>query len=215
MAAARSPTRSRTGRPGWKRAWSTPSDAGRVRPARSSSRSTGCPRPPLLPTRRAAERARHADAPMAESFSTARQVLQRAVAERAFPAATIEVGNTRETLWSEAFGRLTFDADSPPARDDTVFDLASLTKVLATTALVMRQIEKGALGLDDPISQHVPAWPADRASLVITIRDLLSHSSGLPAHEPFFREHRGRAAFEEAICRTPLAYEPRTTSIYS
>ena len=73
---------------------------------------------------------------MASHFPAARQVLEQAIAERAFPAATIEVGNSHQALWREAFGRLTFDAGTPAARDDTVFDLASLTKVLATTVLM-------------------------------------------------------------------------------
>jgi CubicO group peptidase (beta-lactamase class C family) len=151
---------------------------------------------------------------MASRFETARLVLERAVLDRAFPAATIEVGNSGQPLWRQAFGRLTFDADSSPTRDDTIFDLASLTKVLATTALVMRQVERGALGLNDPVVRHVPAW-RDEGAVVVTIRDLLAHCSGLPAHVPLYRDHTGRTAFEDAIVRTPLAYEPRTTSVYS
>jgi serine-type D-Ala-D-Ala carboxypeptidase len=150
---------------------------------------------------------------MASTFDSAREILQRAVVDRAFPAAAIEVGNANQTLWRQVFGRLTFDSESPPTSADTIFDLASLTKVLATTALVMRQIERGTLDLDDPIARYVPAW-RDEGSAV-TIKDLLAHCSGLPAHVPFFREHTGRTAFEDAIVRTPRAYEPRTTSVYS
>jgi serine-type D-Ala-D-Ala carboxypeptidase len=151
---------------------------------------------------------------MASNFVAARQILQRAVAERAFPAAVLEIGNANQTLWREAFGRLTFDAESTPATDDTVFDLASLTKVLATTTLVMRQVEQGILSLDDPVVHHLAGW-RDHDAVIVTIRDLLSHCAGLPAHVPFFREHQGRAAFEAAILGTPRAYEPRTTSVYS
>ena len=150
---------------------------------------------------------------MALTFDTAREILQRAVVDRAFPAAAIEVGNAHQPLWRQVFGRLTFEAESPPTSEDTIFDLASLTKVLATTALVMRQIERGALGLDDPVARYVPAWRDDGPA--VTIRDLLAHCSGLPAHEPLFRKHSGRTAFEDAIVRTPRAYEPRTTSVYS
>jgi CubicO group peptidase (beta-lactamase class C family) len=151
---------------------------------------------------------------MASDFAAARQILQRAVADRAFPAATIEVGNSQQPLWREAFGRLTFEPESPQASGDTVFDLASLTKVLATTTLVMRQVERGVLSLDDPVAQHITAW-RDEGPVVVTIRDLLSHCAGLPAHVPFYRDHRGSAAFESAIVQTPRAYEPRTASVYS
>jgi CubicO group peptidase (beta-lactamase class C family) len=150
---------------------------------------------------------------MASIFDAARQILQRAVADRAFPAAVIEVGDSQRPLWREAFGHLTFDPASPPTRDDTIFDLASLTKVVATTALVMRQVERGTLGLDDPVQRYIPTWRDEGA--IVTIRDLLSHSSGLPAHVEFFREHTGRAAFEAAIARTPRTYEPRSMSVYS
>ena len=78
----------------------------------------------------------------------------------------------------------------------------------------MRQIERGALGLDDPVERYIPAW-RDEGAVVVTLRDLLAHCSGLPAHVPFFRQFAGRQAFEDAIARTPRAYEPRTTSIYS
>jgi CubicO group peptidase (beta-lactamase class C family) len=151
---------------------------------------------------------------MASHFAAAREILQQAIADRAFPAAAIEVGNSHQPLWREAFGRLTFDADSPRTRDDTVFDLASLTKVLATTTLVMRQVERGTLSLDDAVAHHVPRW-RDEGSIVVTIRDLLSHAAGLVAHLPLYDEHRGRDAFEAAILHSPRAYEPRTKSVYS
>ena len=148
------------------------------------------------------------------TFAAARRLLEKAIAERAFPAASIEVGTASQVLWREAFGRLTFDPDALPAADDTIFDLASLTKVLATTPLVMQQIERGALGLDDPASRHIASWRgADRAG--VTLRDLLAHCSGLPSWRPFFRELKGRAAYETAISETPLEYEPRSRSTYS
>jgi serine-type D-Ala-D-Ala carboxypeptidase len=151
---------------------------------------------------------------MAGSFSGAREVLQRAVAGGAFPAAVIEVGTSRHPLWTEAFGRLTFEATAPPTRDDTVFDLASLTKVLSTTPLVMRHVEHGALALEDPVGRHLSRWRgANRDS--VTIRDLLAHCSGLPGYRPLYRDLRGRDAFERAICETPLEYAPRTASVYS
>jgi CubicO group peptidase (beta-lactamase class C family) len=147
-------------------------------------------------------------------FSAARRVLENAIAERAFPAASIEVGTATQVLWREAFGRLTFDADARRATQDTIFDLASLTKVLATTPLVMQQVERGALHLDDPVARHIDRWTsADRAD--VTLRDLLAHCSGLPSWRPFFQALQGRASYEAAICTEPLEYAPRSQSIYS
>ena len=147
-------------------------------------------------------------------FAAARGVLENAIAARAFPAASIEVGTTNEILWREGFGRLTFDADARPATEDTIFDLASLTKVLVTTPLVMQQVERGALGLDDLISRHIEAWRGDDRAAV-TLRDLLAHTAGLPAWRPFFREPKSRAEYEQAISAEPLQYVPRTASVYS
>ena len=117
-------------------------------------------------------------------------------------------------MWRGAFGTLTYAEDSPAVRADTVYDLASLTKVLATTPRAMQALEAGALSLDARVADHVSAWRgADREH--VTIADLLEHTSGLTAYLPFFRDHHGRADFERAIGTLPLEYAPRTQSIYS
>ena len=127
---------------------------------------------------------------MASTFETARQILQRAVGDGHSPPplSRSETPASRCGAKRSAGSRST--QNRSPTRDDTIFDLASLTKVLATTALVMRQVERGALGLDDPVARYVPAW-RDEGAVVVTIRDLLAHCSGLPAHVPLFREHHG------------------------
>ena len=152
---------------------------------------------------------------MAHSFEGARQVLERAVTVKAFPAAVVEVGTAHRPLWRQAFGHLSLDVEAAATGEDSVFDLASLTKVLATTPLIMQRVERGGLGLDDPVSTRVSLWRDEHGGAPVTIRDLLAHCSGLPAHLPFYREFKGRAAFEGAICSTPLAYPPRSKSIYS
>jgi len=141
-------------------------------------------------------------------------IIERAIAARAFPAATIEVGRCGGALWRGAFGRLTYADDAPATRDDTVFDLASLTKVIATTTVAMRAVDAGTLGLDDLVASRLADWRgADREA--VTVADLLEHASGLTAYLPFFRDHHGRVEFERAICTLPLEYAPRTQSIYS
>lgn len=147
-------------------------------------------------------------------FDAAAQVLDDAVAAGVCPAAAGEVGSRTGRLWSHAAGRLTFEDGSPPATDDTAFDLASLTKVIATTTLAMRHVDTGLTPLDLPLATALRTWSGtDRETA--TVRDLLAHASGLTAHLPFYRDHVGRAEFEPAICRLPLEYEPRTRSIYS
>ena len=147
-------------------------------------------------------------------FTGAAQILERGVREHAFPAAVVEVGAKDGALWQQAFGTLDYDDDSPPAHTDTIFDLASLTKVIATTSLVMRLVERRTLALDDPVGKWIPEWRGhDREH--VTLQSLLNHSSGLTAWLPFFRDHTGRQEFQHAICALPLEYPPETQSIYS
>ncbi len=147
-------------------------------------------------------------------FDAAAGMLRDGIRTGAFPAASVEIGRGAGALWGHAFGALTYDPDAPPATGDTIFDLASLTKVIATTTLAMRAIDDGVLSLDETLASRLAEWRgADRES--VTIRDVLGHASGLPAWLPFFRDHTGRAEFEPAICRLPLEYTPRSQSIYS
>lgn len=120
------------------------------------------------------------------------------------PAAVLEVGTAAGVR-----GRITAGT-----REDAIFDLASLTKVLGTGLLASRLVGTRALDLDDPVARWVPAWRrADRAK--VTVRDLLCHAGGLPAHRPCYLQHAGADAIVEASARTPLAYEPRTRAEYS
>jgi CubicO group peptidase (beta-lactamase class C family) len=147
-------------------------------------------------------------------FREAARLIERGIASRAFPAAAIEVGRRDGVLWNTAFGRLTYADEAAGTTPDTLFDLASLTKVIATTALVMRAVDAGSLALEDRVADRLADWRGpDRES--VTIADLLEHASGLTAFLPFFRDHHGRAEFERAICTLPLEYAPRTQSIYS
>lgn len=147
-------------------------------------------------------------------FKRARGVLDDAIAARAFPAAVAEVGRSRGPIWSQAAGRLTYAADAPATETSTIFDLASLTKVIATATIALLQIARHELTLDDRIVARLAHWSRkDREQ--VTVRDLLEHSSGLPSHRRYFQMVAGRASFEAAISQEPLAYAPRAQSIYS
>jgi serine-type D-Ala-D-Ala carboxypeptidase len=149
----------------------------------------------------------------------ARAVLESAIQSRVFPGASVEVGSVSEPAWHAAIGTLTYDplpeSEAPAAvARDTIYDLASLTKVLATTAIAMRAVEHGTIALDDRVADHLPEWSADDRRSV-TIRDLLSHAAGLPAHRAYYRELSGEDAFVAAIGAEPLEYQPGSRSIYS
>ena len=148
------------------------------------------------------------------AFGSVADIVQRGVDEHAFPAAVVEVGTGRNVLWQRAFGRLDADVDSALTQRETIFDLASLTKVIATASLVMKLVDRGALALHQPIREWLSDWRGtDREH--VTLRSLLTHSSGLTTWLPFYRDHTGRQEFQHAICTLPLEYAPDTQSVYS
>ena len=148
------------------------------------------------------------------AFERAAAVLREGIATRAFPAAVAEVGRAEGPVWTAAFGRLTYHPDSAEVTPGTVFDLASLTKVVATTTLAMRAVDEGRLTLETRVGDCLRAWRgSDRET--VTVRDLLAHASGLTAYLPFYRDFTGRQEFEHAICTMALEYEPRSRSLYS
>ncbi len=151
---------------------------------------------------------------MPEPFGAVATLLRRSIAARAFPAAAIELGRREGLLWRDVFGALSYDPYAAPATPSTIFDLASLTKVIATTTLAMRAVDANRIALDDRVSKWLPGWQgADRGA--VTIRDLLAHSSGLSAYLPLYRDYTGRTEFEQAICSLPLEYSPGSRSTYS
>lgn len=147
------------------------------------------------------------------SLPEAEAVLHRALAEGAFTAVSAEVGNRDGAVWTWAGGRL--GLESATAVDAaTIFDLASLTKVIATASIGLLLVKTGAADLDIPVGTAVPQWQgADRANVVL--RDLFEHSSGLPAYRDYFRRLAGKDAYLDAIAAEPLEYTPRTRAIYS
>ncbi len=148
-------------------------------------------------------------------FPRTRAIIERAViGARATPAAVIEVGRGDVALWTAAFGRLTYDADALACTTATIFDLASLTKVVATASIAMRAVDAGALEIDRPVGRYLPAWN-EGARAAIAVRHLLDHSSGLPGNAKLWQRIRGRAAYAEALLELPLERAPGTAAVYS
>jgi CubicO group peptidase (beta-lactamase class C family) len=141
-------------------------------------------------------------------------IVSAAIDNRVFPGVVIEAGSSQGPRVTLSAGALTYDPGATAADANTIYDLASLTKVLATTALVAGEVSNGRIQLDDRVRHWIQSWRGDDRQTV-TIRDLLEHASGLPGHRPYFESRRGRPSFEIAICEEPLAYAPRTASIYS
>lgn len=116
----------------------------------------------------------------------------------------------------EGFGSFTYDAGSPPVSRATIFDLASLTKVVATTAMAMLLYQRGVLDLDAPVSGTLPKFARqDSRKNEITARMLLAHSSGLPAYLRLFESARDREQLLQAAFAAPLTTPPGQRAEYS
>ena len=141
-------------------------------------------------------------------------VLRSAIADGAFPGAAVAVGRADVLAKLDGYGYHTYEGDRP-VTPRSVFDLASLTKVVATTTAAMKLYEAGVLDLDAPVSRYLPAFGAGGKEAV-TIRHLLTHTAGLPAFRPFHTEGvTTREGVLQAILSTPLEYEPGSKSVYS
>ncbi|MBN1419023.1 MAG: beta-lactamase family protein [Planctomycetes bacterium] len=143
--------------------------------------------------------------------------IAKAIADRAFPGASIAIGTAGRVLYLRGFGRLDYSAGAPAVTPDTIYDLASLTKVIGTTSAAMVLVQEGRIALDDPVSKWIPEA---RGSAVAdaTIRDLLTHRAGLPAWIALYKERpagRGADWFIERILREPLAAPRGERTIYS
>ena len=147
-------------------------------------------------------------------FARARTVVRGGLQSRAYPAAVVEVGRASGPLWIEPFGTLTYAPDAPACVADTIFDLASLTKVIATTSLAMQLVSRGRLALETRVHDVLPDWHGgDRDR--ITVRHLLDHSSGLPAHVRFWDRCQDRAGVERALAALALDRAPGASAVYS
>ncbi len=149
-------------------------------------------------------------------FASAFRILEDAIAARAFPAASLAVSHHDQLLALRTFGRFTYDPASPEPTTATLFDLASLTKVIATTSMAMVLYERGLLDLDLPLIAIVGEFSGeDPRRDEVTLRMLLAHSSGLPAYEKLFLRARTRDELLGAAFSMPLANDPGSHAEYS
>jgi CubicO group peptidase (beta-lactamase class C family) len=154
-----------------------------------------------------------------DRFAAARAVLENAIAVRAFPGCAFGVLAGGEILVADSLGRFTYELTSPAVTPETVFDIASVTKVVATTAMAMLLHQRGFLDLELLLGDVLPGFvagrqPGDKAREV-TLRHLLAHNSGLPGYVEFFRTATKPSELLSACLQLPLEAEPGTRLEYS
>ena len=142
------------------------------------------------------------------------RVLDRAVADSAFPGAYAVVGTRDGELASYGVGRLDWSADAPRPDAHTLWDLASLTKVVGTTSAIMQLVEQKRVLLDAPVQRYVPEWRGANKERA-TVRQLLSHSAGLPATVKFYKQAGTRDSILALVNATPLDTLPGARTVYS
>src|SRR5688572_17687046 len=159
----------------------------------------------------------HHVAPESAGMSTARlalidDVMRRAIAAGGFPGAAVIVGRRGGIVWERGYGTLDWTSGTPVDAERTMYDVASLTKVVATTAAMMALVDRGKLRVDDRVARSLPTFKG-RGKDAITIRDLLMHRSGHPAGRVLSR--KGPSSARRMVLATPLALEPGSKTIYS
>ena len=115
----------------------------------------------------------------AHNFGAIARIIEGAITAKKFPGAVVIVGHNGKVVFHKAYGNRTLTPQPEPMTEDTIFDVASLTKVLATAPAVMQLYEQGRFVLNDPVSKYLPEFAAN-GKQDITIRQLLTHYSGLP-----------------------------------
>jgi serine-type D-Ala-D-Ala carboxypeptidase len=165
-----------------------------------------------------------------EHFSAAFSILREAITQRAFPAASTAVTHKGRLVAVKSFGALGYPGPGAPLLTDfggsgggqvspgTLFDLASLTKPVATTTVAMILYERGQLELDAPIAATLPEFIGGRSDprrRSVTFRHLLAHSSGLPAYEKLFLKAHSRDELLHEAFSTPLTSDPVSHAEYS
>ena len=141
-------------------------------------------------------------------------IVEAAVGANAFPGGVLAVGRDGALVHLRAFGRLSYDPGAAEVATDTLYDLASLTKVVVTTTLSMILVDEGKLDLDARVHAFFPAFSGP-AKERVTVRHLLTHSGGLQWWAPLYKEIQGKAAYLERIVAMDLAYDPGAKSVYS
>ena len=150
----------------------------------------------------------------AERLAKIDHVIERGIKAGGYPGAAVVVGRRGSAVWEKGFGHLGWNASEADVTPNTIYDLASLTKVVGTTTAVMLLYDEDKIQLDEPVKTYLPEFSGGNKDLV-TVRMLLEHRSGLPAGRDLWRIASSPADARRAVLETPLAFQPGRFEEYS
>ncbi len=151
----------------------------------------------------------------AQDFSALERAVNEGISQGVYPGAVVVVGRQDGVVYQKGFGRLTWDQASPvPDPATTLWDIASVSKVVGTTSAIMRLVDRGDVDLDWPVTRYLPRFTGEGKDRV-TVRMLLNHTSGLRSYARFYAEAAGREEAIELLYAEPLRREPGSSAVYS
>ncbi len=151
----------------------------------------------------------------AERLANIDRVVRRGISEGGYPGAAVVVGRRGAAVLQRGYGRLAWSSSSPAVQaDETIYDLASLTKVVGTTTAAMILYDEGKLDLEAPVSRYLPDFSGGAKDRV-TVRQLLTHHSGLPAGKQLWRQAIDREQAKRIVIESQLLCEPGACFLYS
>jgi CubicO group peptidase (beta-lactamase class C family) len=156
-----------------------------------------------------------ADRASAQSVEEVDATIREGISRGIYPAAVVVIGRSDSILYARGYGHFTWNPASPvPTPDSTLWDIASISKVLGTASAVMRLVDAGRVDLDAPVSRYLPRFGGGARNM-ITVRMLLDHTSGLRSYAPLFKRARTRsAAIDQLYLENPVR-EPGAEPVYS
>ena len=147
-------------------------------------------------------------------LSTIDRVVQRGLDAGGYPGASVVVGRKGYTVWSRGFGTLDWTGRAKVTSQESIYDLASLTKVVATTTAIMVLYDAGKIDIDAPVARYLPDFSGGARDQV-TVRHLLTHRAGLPAGRELWRIAKTPAEARAAVLASPIQCAPGSCYEYS
>jgi CubicO group peptidase (beta-lactamase class C family) len=147
-------------------------------------------------------------------FSKIDSLIYDGINKHAFPAAVLLINKDGKIIFNSGYGRLTYNDTSAEVTPKTIFDIASLTKVIAATTAAMICYDRKLFSLDDTVIKYIPSFSV-HGKENITIKNLLLHNSGLPAFKRFYLRHSTENEVLNAIYSTELEYKTGSLTVYS